>query len=144
MRTDARGQGQAFVETALGLFALVFILAALLTFGRIIPEAQRYRALARWKAGYNAQHGNAAFDTAMNGAIWSRVHSLAEAQGVPLPDLPAITAPSPESFSYEVDIRGDVGSFAADEVFGVDSIRIRSDVYLPGMTVPNAGGSAGE
>ena len=140
MRTDRRGQ--AFVETALGLFALVFIIAALLTFGRIIPEAQRYRALARWKAGYNAQRADAPFDSAMNNAAWGVVRGFAWTAGTDLPELPATTSPSPESFSYEVDVRGDVGDFAADRVFGVDSFRVTTAVYLPGMSVPFAGGGA--
>ena len=141
MRTDRNGQ--AFIEMALGLFAFVFILAALLTFGRIIPQAQRYRSLARWKAGYNAQHANAQFDTAMNGTTWSLVRNFAETAGVGamLPDLPDTTSPNPESFSFETDIRGDIGNFASDEVFGVDSIRLRTDVYLPGMSVPGSGRS---
>ena len=138
MRTDRNGQ--AFIEMALGLFAFVFILAALLTFGRIIPQAQRYRSLARWKAGYNAQHANARFDTAMNGTTWGMVRNFAEAAGAGamLPNLPDTTSPNPESFSFETDIRGDVGDFAADEVFGVDSIRLRTDVYLPGMSIPGS------
>ena len=138
MRTDRHGQ--AFVETAIGLFALVFILAALLTFGRIIPDAQRYRALARWKAGYNAQHANAAFDSAMNATVWNGARG--SATDAPLPALPATTAPHAEAFSYEVDVRDDVGAFAADEVFGVDKFRVTAEVYLPGMTVPCAGRGA--
>ena len=140
MRTDERGQ--AFVEMALGLFALVLILSALLTFGRIIPDAQRYRSLARWKAGYNAQHPNASFDSAVNGTAWGMVRSFAETTGAELPELPASTTPSPESFSYEVDVRGDVGDFAADRVFGVDKFRVTAEVYLPGMSVPFAGGGS--
>ena len=138
MRIDAR-RGQAFVETAIGLFALVFILAALLTFGRIIPDAQRYRAMARWKAGYNAQHADAPFDTAMNGTVWNVACGLAGAAGDALPALPGTPSPSAEAFSYEVDVRGDVGAFAADEVFGVDKFRVTAEVYLPGMSIPCAG-----
>ncbi len=139
MRTDRKGQ--AFIEMALGLFAFVFILAALLTFGRIIPEAQHYRSLARWKAGYNAEHANSQFDTAMNATAWNLVRNFAGTAGASLPDLPGTVSPNPESFSFEVDIRGDIGSFAADEVFGVDSIRVRTDVYMPGMSIPCAGRS---
>jgi len=134
MRIDRNGQ--AFIETAVGLFTLVFILSALLAFGRLIPEAQRYRSLARWKAGYGAQHSNAPFDTAMDGTVWS----VAGLCGDGLPGIPAATSPNAESFSYEIDIRGDVGPFAADEVFGVDGFRVKTGVYLPGMAVPCAEG----
>ncbi len=37
-------------------------------------------------------------------------------------------------------MRGDIGNFAADEVFGVDGMRLSTEVYLPGMSVPLAGG----
>ncbi len=138
MRTDRRAQ--AFIETAIGLFTLVFILVALFTFGRIIPESQRYRSLVRWKAGYNAQHRDAPFDTAMNGTSWSLAQSFAESQGISLPPVPSATSPRPESITYEIDMRGDIGNFAADEVFGVDGMRLSTEVYLPGMSVPLAGG----
>ena len=140
MRTDRKGQ--ALMEMALGLFAFVLILAALFTFGQIIPKAQRYRSLTRWKAGYNAQHDNAPFDTAMIDTACGLVGNFAQTSGVMLPDLPGTTSPNPESFSFEVNIRNDIGNFAADEVFGVDEIRIRTDVYIPGMSIPCSGRSS--
>lgn len=134
MRTDRKGQ--AFVEAALGMFVFALILSALFTFGKIIPDSQRYRSLARWKAGFNAENRNARFDSALNGSVWSLSQRAADQFGAPLPALPPTASPHAEAFAYEVDVRREVGDFAADEIFGVDKIKLTDDVYIPGMRIP--------
>lgn len=127
-------------ETAIGLFVMVFILAALFTFGRVITDSQRYRSSVRWRSGYNAQYGQAPFDTAVNDSILEYLGDGAGGVGSASLEIPSVTSPRTESISYEVDIRNDVGAFAADRVFGADSIRITTGVYMPGMSVPGVEG----
>ena len=55
MRTDVSRRGQAMIEMALGLLALVLIVGALLSIGAIIPESMRLQSMVRRLAGYEAQ-----------------------------------------------------------------------------------------
>ena len=55
MRTEASRRGQAMIEMALGLLALVLIVGALLSIGAIIPESMRLQSMVRRMAGYEAQ-----------------------------------------------------------------------------------------
>ena len=55
MRTEISRRGQAMIEMALGLLALVLIVGALLSIGAIIPESMRLQSMVRRLAGYEAQ-----------------------------------------------------------------------------------------
>ena len=55
MRTETSRRGQAMIEMALGLLALVLIVGALLSIGAIIPESMRLQSMVRRLAGYEAQ-----------------------------------------------------------------------------------------
>lgn len=124
MRTE---NGQAAVEFAIGVFALILILSAIIVFGRVIPEASRHLSLVRVKAGRDAM---SATSGNTSGGVPQSILSVMSGSGAAMEPAPL----REETLNYVTDV-----SDAGNVVFpGIDKFRMSVKAVIPVMTIPRA------
>ncbi len=138
MRTEASRRGQAMIEMAIGMLAVVLVLGCLLSIGSIVPEAMRLQTMVRRMAGYEAQGNESGSTDGTPLPNLQRVLAEPETQPVTTagPFTDASTRPL-EFRSQSLNFSVDIEPGTADWIWGGETtFRGLEECHMPIMKIP--------